>query len=272
MKKGKYKKLPTILPISIVIPAYSEETWLPILLNSIDKQIMKPAEIIVADADSPDKTREIALLYGAKVVQGGKISVGRNNGARAAKSDYLLFMDADTMLPTELSLGMLFLEFMKSNADFASPKLDIAYIENTRFGKAAGKVVYHAWNDLMKIQARFGKLAVAPGIAIITKKEVFNAIGGFDEDVIIGEDGEFFRTGHKLGFKYAKLATKVRTSVRRFDSPKKVAKLVPWIAFGGLAYVFGLYAGSKHMQNQWKWYGKLGGGEGKDPTKELSDD
>ena len=46
--------------LSIVIPTYNEEEYLPKLLESIKMQSYSDYEIIVADANSNDKTREIA--------------------------------------------------------------------------------------------------------------------------------------------------------------------------------------------------------------------
>jgi len=66
----------TILPISLVIPAYSEEVVLPKLLESIKGQIFQPFEVIVADADSPDQTIEIDREFGCVVVKGGKVAIG----------------------------------------------------------------------------------------------------------------------------------------------------------------------------------------------------
>ena len=77
---------------SIIIPTYNEEEYLPVLLESIKKQDFDDYEVIVADANSTDRTREIAEEYGCIVVDGGLPGVGRNNGARVAKGEYLLFL------------------------------------------------------------------------------------------------------------------------------------------------------------------------------------
>src|SRR6266576_689991 len=88
------------LPLSIIIPTKNEEACLSRLLQSIKSQTFQPAEIIVADADSTDRTREIAKLYECRVVTGGNHpGIGRNKGALVAKSQLLLFLDADVVLP-----------------------------------------------------------------------------------------------------------------------------------------------------------------------------
>ena len=50
--------------LSIIIPAYNEERYLPKLLNCIKKQTYRDYEVIVADANSKDKTRQIAKKFG----------------------------------------------------------------------------------------------------------------------------------------------------------------------------------------------------------------
>src|SRR3989344_5642131 len=87
------------MKISIVIPALNEEKCLPILLESIRKQDFRDYEIIVADANSTDRTADIARKYGAKVVAGGMPGPGRNKGARAAKGEFLYFFDSDVRFP-----------------------------------------------------------------------------------------------------------------------------------------------------------------------------
>ena len=59
------------MKVRIVVPALDEERLLPLMLNSVRKQDFQDYEIIVADAGSTDRTREIAAEAGAKVVEGG---------------------------------------------------------------------------------------------------------------------------------------------------------------------------------------------------------
>ncbi|HMN15116.1 MAG TPA: glycosyltransferase, partial [Bellilinea sp.] len=58
--------------VSIVIPALDEEAYLPGLLEAIRQQTRSPLEVIVADAGSSDRTVEIALQAGCRVVPGGR--------------------------------------------------------------------------------------------------------------------------------------------------------------------------------------------------------
>ena len=85
--------------LSIIIPCLNEEEYLPLLLESVKKQKFLDYEIILADAGSKDKTLQIAKKYNCKIVPGGLPSKGRNQGAKKAKGDLLLFLDADVILP-----------------------------------------------------------------------------------------------------------------------------------------------------------------------------
>jgi len=262
------QKISTVLPLSIVIPTFCEEIWLPRLLRSIEAQVLRPLEVIVADSKSPDKTRTIAREYGAKIVEGGKIAFGRNAGAREARGEYILFMDADTELENELTLGTMFLEFIKKELDVASPKFYSSNYNQSKFGNMVGRLVYPTWNKMNNVQGKFGHPITAPGIAILAKKEVFERVNGFDETIAIGEDVHFFKKAKKAGYKYGTLEAKVKTSVRRFDSPKKVAKLAPWVLMIGTSVLIGASVGSSFLRKNSRLYGRLGGGKGASPTEE----
>jgi len=257
----------TTLPISIVIPTFSEETALPKLLRSIENQVFRPQEIIVADANSPDRTREIARAFGCKVVEGGKIAFGRNAGAKAATQEYILFMDADTELPNATTLVTAFILFIKNRVDIGSARYEVSEDEPGLFGKIAGGLIWGLSNATRTVQSFFSYPKWEGGAFILVKKDTFNKVGGFDEKLGIGEDREFFQHAVKLGYRYKMLPVKIETSSRRFDQPEKMVKLVAWSILETAVLATGAYAGSVLLRRFWKWYGRLGGGEGKDPNE-----
>ena len=88
-----------LVKYSIIVPAFNEEVFLPKTLATICevmKEIEIPGEIIVVNNNSTDGTATIPERYGAKVIFEPKnqISRARNSGAKVAKGDYLIFIDA----------------------------------------------------------------------------------------------------------------------------------------------------------------------------------
>src|SRR5207253_897067 len=95
--------------ISFIVPAYNEETELPSTLGAIraaTSGLSQPVEIVVVDDASTDATPKIAEQAGARVVSihRRQIAAARNAGARAARGEYLFFVDADTRInPTHIT-------------------------------------------------------------------------------------------------------------------------------------------------------------------------
>jgi glycosyltransferase involved in cell wall biosynthesis len=92
-----------MLFVSVVIPAYNEEKYLPLCLESVRKQDYTGSyELIVVDNASTDNTAKIARDADATVVYEGKRSpaCARQKGAEAAKGEIIAFIDADTEAPT----------------------------------------------------------------------------------------------------------------------------------------------------------------------------
>jgi glycosyltransferase involved in cell wall biosynthesis len=93
--------------LTIVIPTYNEEKYIERTLMSIVQQNnVKGLRVIVSDAYSTDKTRDIVLnlksvlsdVISIELINGGPVAVGRNNGAQLVKTKYVLFLDGDSPL------------------------------------------------------------------------------------------------------------------------------------------------------------------------------
>lgn len=89
------------MTISLIIPALNEEKYLPQTFASIKKLDRQPDEVILVNAQSDDKTVEIAQSFGAKIVTVDRRSIGysRQRGLEAATGDIVAYTDADTILP-----------------------------------------------------------------------------------------------------------------------------------------------------------------------------
>ena len=91
--------------ISIIIPSLNEERHIGMALQSIKDQDYKNIEVILVDSFSKDRTKEIALGFGATVIDyPGRLLGARVEGLRAAKGVWIMHIDADqVMQPGALS-------------------------------------------------------------------------------------------------------------------------------------------------------------------------
>lgn len=194
--------------ISIIIPAFNEEKYLPKLLESIKRQDYKDYEVIVADANSTDKTRQIAKKFGCRIVKGGMPAAGRNNGAKAAKGDILLFLDADVLLDDDFLQNSIE-EFKKRKIDCASVKIV------PQSSKVIDKIFLGAFNSWVIATQGFYPHAI--GACIFCRKLLHNKIRGFDEKIAIAEDMDYVRRAGKHGkFRILKKA-RILFSMRRYE-------------------------------------------------------
>jgi len=206
--------------LSIVIPTLNEEKYLPRLLRSVKKQGFGDYEIIVADAGSKDRTIQIAENFGCKIVAGGLPARGRNEGAKAAKGELLLFLDADLKLPED------FLE--KSLREFKERKLDVAsYILIPRTKRRVVKTGFNLlWNRMINLSQN-----VLPNgaMGILVRKKYFDKVGGFEEDIKLAEDLYFVRQAAKFGKFGILKSTKIHIILRRFEKDGYFKTLLKYI-------------------------------------------
>ena len=194
---------------SIIIPTYNEEDYLPVLLDSIKEQDFTDYEIIVADANSEDRTREIAREYGCVVVDGGLPAVGRNNGAKVAKGEILLFLDSDLQL-TEDYLGKVLYEFRME-------RLGIAITQMLPMSNKVEDRLFHDFANYFMIGVENIKPHGAGCYGIIAKKSLHDECGGFDESLTFGEDTDYIeRLAKKEPFRVLRNA-KIGVSTRRLE-------------------------------------------------------
>ena len=195
--------------LSIIIPTYNEEEYLPVLLESIKQQDFSDYEIIVADADSKDNTVKIAEEYGCIVVEGGMPAVGRNNGAKVAKGDYLLFLDSDLKLTEDYLAKVIY--------EFKMERLGIAITQMKPLSKKTEDKLLHDLANLFMISVEKIKPHGAGCYGIIAKRELHECCGGFNEELTFGEDTEYIeRLAKKERFKVLRNA-KIGVSTRRLE-------------------------------------------------------
>jgi glycosyltransferase involved in cell wall biosynthesis len=192
--------------ISFIVPAYNEEHELSETLAAIREAAsgaMQPYEMIVVDDASTDATPKIASDAGAKVIPINRrhIAASRNAGVRAARGEFLFFVDADTRINRAHVSG------------------GIAAMENGHAGGGArvamdGFVPFWGRLLLRGFATVYFGLNLGAGAFLFTTRHNFNVIGGFDEQYFAGEEVYFSLELKKLGgFKV--LREPVVTSARK---------------------------------------------------------
>jgi glycosyltransferase involved in cell wall biosynthesis len=193
--------------LSLIIPAHNEAFELPETLAAALaalRGVEKAYEIIVVNDASTDSTAVIASAVGARVIDVNlrKISAVRNAGARAAKGEFFLFLDADTRLP-EATLRAAVAAMAGGAAGGG------AWV---RFDNKVGPA-FHAVITLFDF-LYMGVCRWAAGCFIFARRDAFAAAGGFDESLYVSEEIAFSRKLKKCG-RFVILSESVVTSARK---------------------------------------------------------
>jgi glycosyltransferase involved in cell wall biosynthesis len=159
--------------LSVVIPALNEERHIGSLLSDIAGQTRKADEVIVVDAGSEDDTVRVAKRFPGVILLDGSppVAVGRNLGGRSARSDFLLFLDADVRLPKGFFEGFL-KEFEDRLLDVACP----SYVPHRSTPTING--IHALFNLLFSLFEKL--LPSGAGNCIAVRREVFQKCQGFD--------------------------------------------------------------------------------------------
>jgi glycosyltransferase involved in cell wall biosynthesis len=132
--------------LSVVIPALNEEPHLGQLLSDIQRQSLRPEEVIVVDAGSRDASVRIAEQSPGAVVLHGEppIARGRNLGGFSAKGDLIFFLDADTRL-LETFFEDFVWEVERRGLDIACPRY-LPYDSTPTI-----RAIHAFWNMLLRV-------------------------------------------------------------------------------------------------------------------------
>ena len=164
--------------LSIIIPAFNEARLIERSLQSVavsiaaNKKSSFTSEIIVVDNNSTDNTAELAREAGAKVVFEpiNQIGRARNAGASHATGDWLLFLDADSLLSPGLLADILrMIESGKYVGCGSTLRMDgLPWWAH---------LTLRIWTDV-SILFRW-----AAGALIVCRRDAFQEVGGFDQDL-----------------------------------------------------------------------------------------
>ena len=170
--------------LTVVIPTYNEEAYIIRTLDEVRSQLgCSTIRIIIADASSTDKTRDLIneKYPEIEIVEGGLPSKGRNAGAKLVKTKYTLFLDADVTFSCKNAIRLALKKMIRRNKEMVST--NPIYM---------GEPDFRAWlmfkiNGLTtKLMSTFSPFAIGAFVMIETKK--FKELGGYNEYIKQSED------------------------------------------------------------------------------------
>lgn len=203
--------------ISIIIPTLREEQFLERTLENL-RSLTLPHQIIITDGGSTDRTLDIARQYTDKIVvwthpQRQTFGQAKNAGAALATGEFLVFIDADVIIPSPQTFFEELLRAFDNNKKLIAMTVPLKpYAEN------------HSWVDAFfsaplnwfyVISNNIFHSGNASGEFQMIHHEYFRRIGGYHEKLAAGEDNEVFRhlAEHGRTLSYWRLC--VRHSLRR---------------------------------------------------------
>jgi glycosyltransferase involved in cell wall biosynthesis len=203
---------------AVVIPAYNEEAYLPATLAAAREAMSEvaaefgPGELVVVDNNSRDRTAEVAHEHGADRVvfePHNQIARARNAGAAATTAEWLVFLDADTRLTASLlRQGLAALASGTVAAGGARVAMDREVTPMVAW-------IVRLWD---RVATTF---TYAAGSFFFTRRDAFEAAGGFDETVYAGEEVWLAKRikvwAKKRGLAFRVLPEPVVTSARKSD-------------------------------------------------------
>jgi glycosyltransferase involved in cell wall biosynthesis len=236
---------------SIIIPTLNEEKLLPQLLNQLSSERLKEKynfEIIISDGNSKDSTIQIAKKYTDKIIvhtgnMRQTIAEGRNEGAKIASGEILIFLDGDILFD-DVSLFFKKIESVFKNKNYLAMTCYInIHPEEKIFGD---KIFLNFYNWYFRFLNNIG-VGMGRGECQIIPKTVFNEIGGYNTKLVAGEDFDLFKRIRKKGkILYDKNLT-IYESPRRYRKYGHVKIFFAWL-FNALSVIFA----KKSVSTEWE--------------------
>jgi glycosyltransferase involved in cell wall biosynthesis len=169
--------------ITIVVPCKNEEKYIPYLLLHLRNQMIGSTRIIIADC-STDNTREVIQAtkgnLNIEIIDGGPVSIAKNNGAKLVTTPYILFIDADVRFFKGTVIRDAVAEIENNNLDLVG--LNAKCYDNNILA-SIGFGIFNVINNILKYFSPF-----AVGAFMLTRRDRFEEYGGFPEKFATSED------------------------------------------------------------------------------------
>jgi glycosyltransferase involved in cell wall biosynthesis len=169
--------------ITIVVPCKNEENYIHHLLESLRGQDIGDTRVIIADC-STDNTRQVikdnSSSLNVEIIEGGPVSLAKNNGARLVTTPYILFIDADVRFFKNNVIQDAVNEIESNDLDLVG--LNIKSYDND-LRATIGFTIFNIINHVLKYFSPF-----AIGAFMLTRRDKFEELGGFPEKTVTSED------------------------------------------------------------------------------------
>ena len=136
--------------ITIVVPCKNEENYIHHLLESLRLQGIGNTRIIIADC-STDNTRQVikdhSSFLNVEIIEGGPVSIAKNNGAKLVETPYLLFIDSDVKFFSYTVIKDCVQEMESKELDLIGLNIK-CYDDDIR--AQIGFMLFNAINNIMK--------------------------------------------------------------------------------------------------------------------------
>ncbi len=226
---------------SIIIPTVNEEKLLPALLDSLNKDNLKAKydyEIIVSDSGSLDKTIEIARSKCDKLMchEAGEIktiAAGRSKGAKFAFGPILLFINADVRIDIKEFLEAAESKFVDSNY--------VAMTCNIKCWPELERPIDKVFSSILNVYFSFINymgIGMARGECQLIRKDIYEKVGGYNEELVAGEDFELFTRIRRHGKVFFDSELVVYESPRRYYKWGYFRILYNWFVNGMSSWIF----------------------------------
>ncbi len=178
--------------VSCIVPVYNGERYLGETLDSIFGQTYRPLEVIVADDGSTDGSTAAAASYGPRVRFASHAHAGlpatRNLGLSIAQGELIAFLDADDLWHPE--------KLERQAARFrARPELDLCVTHVRNFWVPELAAEREQYRDRRYAQPLPGYTCVT----LLAKRTLFDAVGSFNTELVLGDDNEWFLRAFDFG-------------------------------------------------------------------------
>ena len=181
----------------MIVPAKNEEAFLKACLDSIVKQTVPPVEVIVVDNASTDKTKDIVLSYlGVTYVYESRpgLPQARQAGLEKASGDWLLYVDADSQLPSDYVAQMQ--RAIAASDDAVAVTNPSGFYDGTKLLTFFIRLFFFNFSLLERL--RFVRFIFGGSFAV--HKKTLTELGGFNTDIhFYGEDTDLTKRMQSAG-------------------------------------------------------------------------